>query len=152
MSVNEILKLIEAVDPSDTAKLDEIDARVFCYLEGAQFVEMVDSRHQSYHWLPEFTKRSCISGKTYNEALYCKWTRSRDALKAIRPEGWSLHGGQIGKFAEYQASKWTVPPVIFYAAVDLPTEELAELHAILQAIQYERSNNKQPETDSPAQS
>jgi hypothetical protein len=28
-----ILKIIENVDPADTAKLDEIDARVWCWLE-----------------------------------------------------------------------------------------------------------------------
>jgi hypothetical protein len=32
-----ILKLIESVDPKDTAKLDEIDARVWCYLHYERF-------------------------------------------------------------------------------------------------------------------
>src|SRR5262249_23630579 len=70
-----------------------------------------------------------------------KYTRSRDALKAIRPEGWFI--GNMREYASrefmcglYQRSSAEMEIV----SGDLPTEELAELHAIVQAIEYERRN------------
>jgi hypothetical protein len=37
-----ILKMIETVDPTDTAKLDEIDARVWCWLKGHEYLDIDD--------------------------------------------------------------------------------------------------------------
>lgn len=130
MSVKHILKMIEEVSPDDTAKLYEIDFAVW------DFVQENSKRYVPYH------------------GFVPKYTRSRDALKVIRPQLeniWfeiksSCHGvtAQIGNAT-------VAPSAVFYSDKfgSFPTEELAELHAILQEI--ERSNNKQPETDSPAQ-
>lgn len=129
---DEILKLIEEVDPSDTAKLDEIDARVDAYVSGRPF-NGYDHKTGLYE---------TIDG---NEA--CEWnphsyTRSRDALKAIRPhqghslfrlfnsDSWDTWQAQIAWYPTSVAKYCTSP--------HLPTEELAELHAIIQAIAYER--------------
>lgn len=112
MSAETILKMIEIVDPADKAKLDEIDALVSFYID------------------PAFG---------YNPKRY---TRSRGALKAVRPEGWEW----------YMSQDSSQKGVIFGCASDnigtnqmqspmLPTEELAELHAIIQAIEYDRSKN-----------
>ena len=67
-----------------------------------------------------------------------QYTRSRDALKAIRPEGWLKNSFQyvLGGFVS-----------VLYNPDDteaetrqrrLPTEELAELHAIIQATEHMR--------------
>jgi hypothetical protein len=71
-----ILKMIETVDPADTEKLDEIDARVGEYLD-------------------------------YNS-----------------PDPKAVIGSREN------------------ASPELQTEELAELHAIVQAIEYERRNTE----------
>ena len=104
-----IFNMIENVDPTDSATLDEIDFRVDKYLGG----------------VPNYIKAR-------------QYTRSRDALKAVRPEGWWFHG----------MSRYFDEPHIYVAepkdddslilSPSLPTEELAELHAIVQAIAYER--------------
>lgn len=105
-----ILSLIESVDPSDTAKLDEIDRAVDNYLSNSGSV------------------------------LSKQYTRSRDALKAIRPEGCVLSIQTSGTCAIWYKSN------PFHADSNFvgegKTEELAELHAIIQAIDYERSQDK----------
>lgn len=140
MGADEILRMIEAVDPADSAKLDEIDARVFCFLptpNGLPPMKFVRMFGDGY----------CFSAIPAGgrEAPYAlpnpRYTRSRDALKAIRPEGWIM-----GICFKIQANGYCAGLYRLSAENDiaeehsepLPTEELAELHAILQAIEYER--------------
>lgn len=118
----EILKLIETVDPTDSAKLDEIDILVYEYLEPVN------------------------SGYPYRIALSLgvpsglpKYTRSRDALKAIRPEGWSSYGAVHKEMSSFVYYKGVGYERIETDCYDLPTEELAELHAIIQATEFERT-------------
>jgi hypothetical protein len=138
MSAKETLQMIETVSPDDTAKLDVIDARVWCWLNGKNFYKdgnlncwWDESRVSPWQarWLVE-----------YLEDENWRYTRSRDALKAIRPEGWQFC---VTNYDDGQAE------IITYHAGELvgeigqkwlPTEELAELHAIIQAIEYERNN------------
>lgn len=108
-----LLEMIESVDPSDNDALDDIDARVLKYLLGDDFVPCLEH--------------------------YPKYTRSRDALKAIRPEV------KIYSMASHRGVTWECGLVIdtnpghwYSVRHRLPTEELAELHAIIQAISYER--------------
>jgi hypothetical protein len=70
----EILEMIEAVDPGDSAKLNEIDARVKRYLSNGV-------------WNQTYYEKKLKDGRWFPEPQY---TRSRDALKAIRPEGWQF--------------------------------------------------------------
>src|SRR5689334_14421562 len=80
-----ILKMIEAVDPADTAKLDEIDLAVAYYLVGGGF------RYKIIH-SPERITRTERQGDwitvPYKYQSRFRYTRSRDALKIIRPQGW----------------------------------------------------------------
>lgn len=119
MTATEILRMIETVDPAATAKLEEIDFKVWCFI------------HQP-------PKDSCFAMRKYPE-----YTRSRDVLKSIRPERWKFKINYIypeeqelhGWFAFFQKTDpWKIT-----RAQHLPTEELAELHAIIQAIEYERA-------------
>lgn len=88
----EILKLIENVDPSDEKMMDEIDGRVLCYLTKNIFVRMLDGSEIG----AEFPLMEYQSAEyTYNfhkipVPEMDKYTRSRDALKAIRPEGYQV--------------------------------------------------------------
>ena len=137
MSAQDILKMIEEVDPSDTAKLDEIDARVWCWIEGIRYIA-----HESWG---DGNKRLAVFGeKGY---WIDRYTRSRDALKAIRPEGWNFNvyfgckGWEQPKF--YWCASAGKREVNKYENVvytdNLPTEELAELHSIIQTIKHERT-------------
>jgi len=137
--MKEILKLIESVLPNDTGALDEIDSAVQHFLNpGNPFPE---------------TKMECYKkfGIT-NYMFWFEYTRSRNALKAIRPKGLclclSLESIHTTKTAGFVATmrpeytKSTRPKIIPMAqrSPPLPTEELAELHAIIQSIQWERDN------------
>jgi hypothetical protein len=134
----EILRLIETVDPNDTAKLDEIDARVWCVLNSEQFVCMSLSE-------PAFVCGSShYASCDKNLSEIPSYTRSRDALKQIRPEGWYYEGGS--GYALMWGPHADTPP---YERPELygsgRTEELLELHAIISAIEYERTQqNKSP--------
>jgi hypothetical protein len=117
-----ILKLIETVDPSDTAKMDEIDLRTAFFLEDKEFHEW-----KGIGAVFDLKMRTLPS-----------YTRSRDALKAIRPKGYILVGNCQNNPDEFRCEfllNHKIPTIYAYG----PTEELAELHAIIQAIAYQRS-------------
>jgi hypothetical protein len=112
-----ILKMIENVDPADRDKLDEIDQTVCDYL-----------------------------GKLARPLP--RYTRSRDALKAIRPAGWQFelvwiskqecigYNGHDKYLARLVHADTTKQAVYYHHR---HSEELAELHAIIQVIAYERA-------------
>ena len=114
-----ILTLLESVQPDDTAGLDEIDARVWKYL---------------HPW-----SRSIDDIKA--DPLIEKYTRDRNALKAIRPEGWFPLVAR--SFDENTYRLYGYIMCCESGKIDtmpfLPTEELAELHAIIQAIAHDRA-------------
>lgn len=133
----DLLKLIETVNPDDTAMLDEIDARVDCYLKKINPDEL---------WLHGGKRRPAHLDNHFRKTLY---TRSRDLLKKIRPEGWSVDTVSALKddCLYFDAIIWKIGEVLKGRLLTtkggfLPTEELAELHAIIQAIQWERDNNE----------
>lgn len=137
--MDKILKMIEEVDPEDSEKLDEIDARVWCYLDGCVFAGVKHDRIYAIH-----PKTQC-EDEIFNGVCTLRYTRSRDVLKAIRPEGWLVSvtpdieydwSGFKGWDASIQSERKCFQVVPDVDA--LPTEELAELHAIIQAIEYER--------------
>lgn len=124
--VQEILKLIETVSPDDAAKLDEIDARVSHYIHDKVFIR----------WM---------GGGSFNK-YSDKYTRSRDALKEIRPNGFyfQLQEFNNGVYGAALTDKIIDKTQVFkpeycLRSTYLPTEELAELHAIISAIEYERN-------------
>lgn len=134
-----ILKMIEEVDPADTAKLDEIDALVACFI-GIDVKRFDDAEGVNS---PEYM---IMDGEDIDGPC-AKYTRSRDALKAIRPDGWQIKGYEgncTGQFSDgfycTLAKKDGILTKKFMGS-QLPTEELAELHAIIQALNYERRSS-----------
>lgn len=126
-----ILKLIEEVDPADTARLDDIDEKVRFFIDGFKRPH------------PEIIGESAYIIHTYG---WDEYTRSRDALKAIRPKGWEIQIQSFGKKSDCWSCYITKKTDTFTTEKHLQshldahqTEELAELHAIIQAIAYERS-------------
>lgn len=128
MSAKEILKLIETVNPTDTAKLDEIDARVWHHIASN------DPKIMQIVGLDILLKEL----NTFSPRP--KYTRSRDALKAIRPHYWCYEIQEISG-GRFRALLWK-NRVATIEGKYLPTETLAELHVIIQAIEFERSNDK----------
>jgi hypothetical protein len=116
-----ILKMIETVDPTDTAKLDEIDARVAEYTQDQD----CEDPHIFQDYL-DFRKHG------FDVPFY---TRSRDALRAIRPERWQFEIRQYPKDWRCSVGKGGFMKRVGSSA---ETEELAELHAIIQAMEFER--------------
>lgn len=112
-----IFKMIEEVSPDDTDKLRLLDEKVWKFIQN----------------VPE---------SLLPDIYICpRYSTSRDALKAIRPEGW-----QISFIHEY-GSGWQscMESEFSYGDVEthnfFPTEELAELWAIISAINWEREND-----------
>ena len=130
-----ILKMIEGVDPDYRGGLDEIDALVWCWKHDLELLPDQDN-HGFYYFIPE-TKAT-----GWKEII--KYTRSRDALKDARPK-WCMfsmaemdNGG--GFSLGYGCDLRDMQGNLFRADGLLPTEELAELHAIIQALEWERDN------------
>lgn len=94
------------------------------------------------------------------EPLEREFTRSRDVLASIRPSGWVVSGhnnisySTSAKLSKRSDNPWQFMYTKFLDMIGLngceaiittphlPTETLAELHAIIQAIEYERKNQK----------
>jgi len=113
MTASEILKLIENVQPDDVAGLDEIDKLIWVTYRPKQIRKPAGS--------------------------YPKYTRSRDILSAIRPEGYSyfriVNDGSGLITCTLGKSGWELP---LCARAD-GNEKLIELEAIIKALDYERS-------------
>src|SRR6185503_4501272 len=129
MTAQEILRMIEEVSPDDTAKLDEIDWRTDCYLRNTEY--------------PFKAWQICAEPNPESEYDNARplYTRSRDALKAIRPVGWMF---ETRLFCNTQGEKNLGYGGLAYKnknRIETPylTEELAELYAIIQAIAHDRS-------------
>jgi hypothetical protein len=134
MSAEEILKMIEDASPGDADKLDAIDVCVASYLHGKEYAA---------HRLSGFTA-ILLTENGEVVAVGSQYTRSRDALKIIRPEGWRLEIQHVRSLSDAGKTKWyssLISPCSNYEVNvgPMPTEELAELHAIIQAIEYERT-------------
>ena len=140
-----ILKLIENVDPEDSDALDEIDARFMAW------ARLIPDKFRDEAWVVNWelyearliTTRwwgVCLvhtDGKTGAWWRAPKYTRSRDALKAIRPEGWFITTSQTIRGAECSMVSSSGRGMV-KSHLPTKTEELAELHAIIQAVAYER--------------
>ena len=83
----EILKLIENVDPEDIDAMDEIDARVWCWRGNLPFVKIYRCQETFKNRLVCIDTLADGSKKEQTMPILSHVTRSRDALKAIRPGG-----------------------------------------------------------------
>lgn len=118
-----ILKMIEEVDPADSDALDEIDKRIWYFIQN----------------------KDPIDGIRWDGQRPPRFTRSRDALKAIRPEGWRINIAEFNENTTFEKphgfeARLLKDTFVYVISKLLPTEELAELHAIIQTIEWEREN------------
>ncbi len=120
MTLPTILKMIETVEPGDDVALHNIDTAVWLYLYLKPGMPVAIPAHPKY-------------------------TRSRDALKQIRPEGWCFRQVYIHYGMSYTIAQIALPMgentfLQMEAKLSGEKEELSELHAILQAIEHDRTN------------
>lgn len=134
-----ILKMIEEVSPDDTAKLEEIDARVFCFIHDLGPLTYVGHRFDAVRMSVQ-VKFLFPDGSKGAENIV-KFTRDRNALKAIRPEGWRFNYARVdGGWTVRGHKDLGVKGMARIVTVFHTEEELAELHAIIQAIAHERKS------------
>jgi len=135
-----VLVMIENVNPDDTATLDEIDARAWCLVNGTKITRCFDGIW--FHDGIQGREASC--GMLDPESMYGdlpQYTRSRDALKGIRLDGWYLtieqfcDTGFVCEMADLRDNK----PLVEFNSEGI-TETLAELHAIIQSYIYTWEN------------
>lgn len=137
-SLEQILKMIRTYDPENRLGMKEINARVYAFLnlQGDFQVSFSDGGSVYYRHNSWPNDASTVLLHLFDSFNY---TTSRDKLKEIRPdgwrfeiypdteEGWTCYMTSVRKDKENQ-----------FSAYYLPTEELAELYAIIQAIDFER--------------
>jgi hypothetical protein len=140
-----ILRMIGEVDPKDEKALLDINARVWAFMNlNDDFKIHFDKEGRAYYrhnsWASE---HQSILRHSFDMP---KYTTSRDAIKSIRPDGWFT---EVRIFTLKDLDDWGFRSHIYqYKKTDgkifslesppLVTEELAELHATIQAIAYER--------------
>jgi len=146
MSAKEVLELIENVDPEDDKALSNIDANVYVFLKLYKGFKVTISG-TSVHYRHEDWDDDCHT-VLYHLFDHHRYTRSLDAIVAIQPEGW------MSRSNEYQENKTFKTKHGFEARLIkgtdicvisksiLPTEPLSRLHAAIQAIEWERENEK----------
>lgn len=129
-----ILKLIENVDPENGEVLRDIECYADCFIHDYVFWECRREHKDSY----DFSAYWCKGANT-KRVTAPRYTRSRDALKAIRPEGvYIFQSPYSDKTWICFSNFWDDEDRDDFESPKLPTEELAELHAIIQAVAYER--------------
>jgi hypothetical protein len=130
-----ILRMIEEVDPKDEKALREIDARVHLFIKypNAELRGIYGNFYSFSYYSGEY-----IVIIQMDQVLH--FTTSRDAIKSIRPDEFHIcEGGDdfaTGRFINGKS----------FHADGMATEELAELHATIQAIAYERQKGHDDET------
>lgn len=132
----EILSMIENFVSNndsdlDELKMNEIDARVYCFINRLEFVRMNDFKPKSY--VRMFDGRPLTIGYSQTAPEY---TRNREALKSIRPYGFNYLSYKMDK--EYWIEYREIGSGESFESPRLDSEEFAELHVIIQAINYLR--------------
>lgn len=134
-----ILALIETVKPDDTAMLDEIDARVWCWRGLLPFVKVYRCDETFKMRLVCMDRLADGSNKECSFPVLSLVTRSRNAIKQMRPDGYYPQMTYSFFTKRWICEVWNIDHNIVSKYAN-PIEELAELHATLQAIQHEREN------------
>ncbi|WP_435640344.1 hypothetical protein [Micavibrio aeruginosavorus] len=128
-----LLKLVESANSSDTAILDEIDGRFWLYIHHPQLEYLTFDNSRTV-----FAKDESGKFHSFFEAHLAIYTRSRDELKRARPDGWIVTDVSYFSSTGEHTCLMRKKGVAFAYCEHAPTEELAELHAIVQAIALER--------------
>lgn len=141
-----ILKLIESVDAATPeSMLDEIDARLWCLTSGYRFQTMLNG--------------GCLydEGKEGTEGVHrlepqFRYTKSRDALKAIEATNWRIEGVHYDAAGAVQVVYRRAPflnTCVKAVSEPLPAWELAVAHAQVTIFDYEQRQAPEPAPPPP---
>ncbi len=129
-----ILEMIEANHNNN-----KINAMVWCLCNDVKFSHVLpvtkSKKHPVFKYYGEGKKTQTEASLTVDK----QFMSSRDALKSIRPEGWWFRMGTDPN-QEHMAGLYnskTGDEGFMTDEEPMPTEEAAELHAIMQAWIYE---------------
>lgn len=158
-----ILKMIVSVSKIDcTDKLDEIDKRSKIWFHNLKKIkvpkdydgenecmvyEPIGGIDKSYVWPPKGKLDEWFFHNSPHplDAYKYRYTRSRDALKLIRPYGMVVEivyiDGHPMALCYNPNEPFNGKKVFTTRGWDAPSEELAELHVIIQARAYQRGKN-----------
>lgn len=130
----ELLTMIEGVDCGDTSQLAEINARAACCFYNKEY-DSHNANDMCEHTIAFFKVKDPVNefdclGTIQNYAT------SRDALKVARPEGWEIRIYNYCTDSPPKAHCGIQKGKRHFSGDSLPTEELAEFHAIVQAWIY----------------
>lgn len=131
----ELLTMIEAVSHDDNGQLSEINARFACLYANKEYYrhngDGSDCRTIAFYKVSDPVNDFNCLGTVED------YSRSRDALKATRPEGWiyTTTYSDLGE-RETALSNLNYNQSFIQAHNDINHEILAEFHAIVQAWIY----------------
>lgn len=128
-----ILGMIESVDHQYCEQLEEIEARWLACTNGHIFESYGVSEYSVDTNVLKVSGTNPDERTAYQDHLIPAVARSRDALKAARPEGWDLKITPIKRWKESTSYAAKALGDDHLYSPTLETEELAELHAIIQA-------------------
>jgi hypothetical protein len=135
--MDELLNLIAGADPTNDQQMDDVNFRFHAWrlkidkqatslFRWGDTIHIFD-HHQSLDTVP---------------VHHWNVSRSRDALKAHRPDGWLFDLDWISaeRFTGqlYKSARFTS---VHFQSLLCPTEELAELYALVLAINYMDAEN-----------
>lgn len=125
--IKNILTLIEGVDPDDTAKCDEINARVWCDDSGYIFGGMDDQTIIHYRGM-------CVKHYVCNTHNMPNYTHSVDHCLSIKDDGWIIKCvRQDTKRKGWICSLRRTSDLHIVNCLWKPTISLGLLHAIMQS-------------------
>ena len=144
-----IQNLIENVAADDTAAMDEIDARAWCYKEGHDYKSHKVFGKPDKEGVTYFTGVHIYhsGGDRWNTMAHVSsYTRSLDACQAVMDEhlpGWWICIYQDGEGHGCGLQRPNSTEAI--EVTGLPTTPLAFIAAIIQAIEFNREKEKNDE-------
>lgn len=135
-----ILDMIENVDPSDTDTLDEIDARVWCFINQKE-INGISGRYVRHH------AHNNKETKELHTIVSTEYTRSRDASMSIKTNNgvylWvSKAAGNSPYFYRPEHKLWGTFVITHWTRPLIPTENLAYLHGKIQTLIYEEKKDQ----------
>ena len=139
MEVKSLLTAISSAKVDDVQAMDRINEAVYCYVKQVEFVKRTYPASDMITFKDKDGVFSAFCPQYHND---------RNALKAIRPNGWTLDSiifygsrSQNIKFWKAEIHRSGEPSTVL-ASRGMPTEELAELYCIIAAIQHDRANTE----------
>ncbi len=136
MKVAEILKMIESVDHTDNASMWKVDCYVEAYIRNVPIIRW-PHKVTWKHWTDgsydkEYIEMASVDHPHFASVSPKPFSRSRAALKILRPEGWKVKSIECNHSFEDLYSCTLFRKEGEYISSKLhKTEELAELYAIV---------------------